>query len=239
LKLLKKNIIIAIDGYSSCGKSTLAKALARTFQLKYIDSGAMYRAVTLYFLQNRIPIPLVSQINNTRYDYTHAIRDIKLDLQYNLYTGAITVRMNGKDVSVRIRSPEVSKQVSHVSAIRAVREKLVALQREEGRQGGIVMDGRDIGTTVFPQADMKIFMTAHAEIRAKRRYDELMSRGIKTTYQEVLKNINERDYEDSHRQVSPLQCAPDALVLDNTFLSEEEQFHFVINAMKEKELIVN
>ncbi len=236
---MKKNIIIAIDGYSSCGKSTLAKALARTFQLKYIDSGAMYRALTLYFLQNHIPIPVASQINNIQYNYARAIKDVTIDLQYNLYTGATTVRMNGRDVSVRIRGPEVSKQVSHVSAIRAVREKLVALQRELGRCGGIVMDGRDIGTTVFPQADIKIFMTAHAEIRAKRRYDELLSRGIKTTYQEVLKNINERDHEDSHREVSPLLRASDAVILDNTFLSEEEQFHFVIQVMKEKELIAS
>jgi cytidylate kinase len=140
-------------------------------------------------------------------------------------------------VEKQIRSLEVSKNVSHVSAIKAVREKLVAIQQELGQKGGIVMDGRDIGTTVFPHADIKIFMTANTEVRAKRRYDELTARGIKTTFEEILKNIAERDHEDSHRKISPLRQAPDAIVLDNTFLNEEEQVEFVLKVIKEKSLI--
>lgn len=234
---MKPNIIIAIDGYSSCGKSTLAKALARKLNLIYVDSGAMYRAVTLYFIENRIPIPLPEELETTTYDYEAALRWLKISFKINYITGSSEIYINGKNVEKKIRSLEVSRQVSHVSAIKAVREKLVAIQRELGEKGGIVMDGRDIGTTVFPDADIKIFMTANAEVRAKRRFDELTAKGIKTTFEEILKNINERDEEDTHRKVSPLRKAPEAVVLDNTFLDEQEQVDFVLNIIKEKSLM--
>lgn len=234
---MKPNIIIAIDGYSSCGKSTLARELARRLKLIYVDSGAMYRAVTLFFLQNKIPIPLPEQLDSVSYNYELTIRWIKINFKINYATGSSEISINGKNVEKQIRSLEVSKNVSHVSAIKAVREKLVAIQQELGQKGGIVMDGRDIGTTVFPHADIKIFMTANTEVRAKRRYDELTARGIKTTFEEILKNIAERDHEDSHRKISPLRQAPDAIVLDNTFLNEEEQVEFVLKVIKEKSLI--
>lgn len=234
---MKPNIIIAIDGYSSCGKSTLARELARRLKLIYVDSGAMYRAVTLFFLQNKIPIPLPEQLDSVSYNYELTIKWIKINFKINYATGSSEISINGKNVEKQIRSLEVSKNVSHVSAIKAVREKLVAIQQELGQKGGIVMDGRDIGTTVFPHADIKIFMTANTEVRAKRRYDELTARGIKTTFEEILKNIAERDHEDSHRKISPLRQAPDAIVLDNTFLNEEEQVEFVLKVIKEKSLI--
>jgi cytidylate kinase len=234
---LKPNIIIAIDGYSSCGKSTLARELARRLKLIYVDSGAMYRAVTLFFLQNKIPIPLPEQLDSVSYNYELTIRWIKINFKINYATGSSEISINGKNVEKQIRSLEVSNNVSHVSAIKAVREKLVAIQQELGQKGGIVMDGRDIGTTVFPHADIKIFMTANTEVRAKRRYDELTARGIKTTFEEILKNIAERDHEDSHRKISPLRQSPDAIVLDNTFLNEEEQVEFVLKVIKEKSLI--
>ncbi len=234
---MKPNIIIAIDGYSSCGKSTLAKALARRLQLIYVDSGAMYRAITLYFLQNKIPIPLPEQLDTIKFDYELALRWIKINFKINYLTGSSEISINGKNVERQIRSLEVSQNVSHVSAIKAVRDKLVAIQQELGQKGGIVMDGRDIGTTVFPHADIKIFMTANAEVRAKRRFDELTAKGIKTSFEEILKNITERDYEDSHRKVSPLRQAPDAVVLDNTFLDEQEQVEFVLKVIKEKSFI--
>lgn len=234
---MKPNIIIAIDGYSSCGKSTLAKALARRLQLIYVDSGAMYRALTLYFLQNKIPIPLPEQLDTIKFDYESALRWTKINFKINYLTGSSEISINGKNVERQIRSLEVSQNVSHVSAIKAVREKLVALQQEIGKKGGVVMDGRDIGTTVFPNADVKIFMTANVEVRAKRRFDELTAKGIKTTFDEILKNITERDYEDSHRKASPLRKAPDAIVLDNTFLDEQEQVEFVLKIIKEKSII--
>jgi len=237
ITLLKPNIIIAIDGYSSCGKSTLAKALARRLHLMYVDSGAMYRAITLYFLQNKIPVLLPEQLDTIKFDYDLAVRWVRINFKINYLTGSSEISINGKNVERQIRSLEVSQNVSHVSAIKAVRERLVAIQQEFGVKGGIVMDGRDIGTTVFPHADIKIFMTANVEVRAKRRFDELTAKGIKTTFEEILKNISERDYEDSHRKESPLRQAPDAFVLDNTFLDEQEQIEYVLKVIKEKSLI--
>lgn len=215
----------------------MAKALARRLKLVYVDSGAMYRAITLFFLQNKIPIPLPEQLDSVVFNYEASLQWIKLNFKINYFTGSSEITINGRNVERQIRSLEVSNNVSHVSAIKVVREKLVAIQQELGQKGGIVMDGRDIGTTVFPHADVKIFMTANAEVRAKRRFDELKGKGIQTTFEEILKNISERDHEDSHRKVSPLRQAPDAIVLDNTFLDEQEQVEFVLKVIKEKALI--
>ncbi|MFI5218362.1 MAG: (d)CMP kinase [Bacteroidia bacterium] len=221
-------IIIAIDGYSSCGKSTLAKALAQKLKLNYIDSGAMYRAVTFYFIKNKIPIPLPHQLHTIDYDFEKLMEHIDITFKINQETHFSEIYLNGKNVENEIRAMDVSQNVSHVSAIKAVRKNLVALQQKMQNYGGLVMDGRDIGTTVFPNANLKIFMTAHPDIRAKRRFDELVNKGVKVTFPEVKQNLQSRDYEDSHREESPLMKAEDAIVLDNTFLNHDEQLEFVL-----------
>ncbi len=221
-------IIIAIDGYSSCGKSTLAKALAQKLKLNYIDSGAMYRAVTFYFIKNKIPIPLPHQLHTIEYDFEKLMEHIDITFKINQETHFSEIYLNGKNVENEIRAMDVSQNVSHVSAIKAVRKNLVALQQKMQNYGGLVMDGRDIGTTVFPNANLKIFMTAHPDIRAKRRFDELVNKGVKVTFPEVKQNLQSRDYEDSHREESPLMKAEDAIVLDNTFLNHDEQLEFVL-----------
>jgi cytidylate kinase len=224
--------VIAIDGYSSCGKSTVAKALSRILHIRYIDSGAMYRAVTLYFLQHNIPFYKAG--TSPDMDYTAILDRIIIRFDRDRVTGAERVLMNGTDVTEQIRTMAVSEQVSHVSAIREVRRRMVCLQQQMETEGGLVMDGRDIGTTVFPDADLKIFMTADPEVRVRRRYDELHRQGKKVTIDEVRENINSRDFEDTHRLESPLRKADDAVILDNTHLSPEQQVQFVLELVYRK-----
>ena len=214
-----KKITIAIDGYSSCGKSTMAKDLAREVGYIYIDSGAMYRAVTLYCLENQLFTE--EGIDTIRLET--AMPGIQISFQLNPETGRPMTFLNGANVEDRIRTMEVSNHVSPVAALPFVREALVKLQQEMGKEKGIVMDGRDIGTAVFPDAELKIFVTASAEIRAQRRYDELQAKGQEASFDEILANVKERDYIDQNREVSPLRQADDALLLDNSNLTIEEQ----------------
>ena len=214
-----KKITIAIDGFSSCGKSTMAKDLAREVGYIYIDSGAMYRAVTLYCLENNLFT--TDGIDTARLEAL--MSDIRISFQLNPETGRPMTYLNGVNVEDRIRTMEVSNHVSPVAALPFVREALVKLQQEMGKEKGIVMDGRDIGTAVFPDAELKIFVTASAEIRAQRRYDELQAKGQEASFDEILANVKERDYIDQNREVSPLRQADDALLLDNSNLTIEEQ----------------
>jgi cytidylate kinase len=214
-----KKITIAIDGFSSCGKSTMAKDLAREVGYIYIDSGAMYRAVTLYCLENNLFT--TDGIDTARLETL--MSDIRISFQLNPETGRPMTYLNGVNVEDRIRTMEVSTRVSPVAALPFVREALVKLQQEMGKEKGIVMDGRDIGTAVFPDAELKIFVTASAEIRAQRRYDELKAKGEDASFEEILANVKERDYIDQNREVSPLRKADDALLLDNSNLTIEEQ----------------
>ena len=214
-----KKITIAIDGYSSCGKSTMAKDLAREIGYIYIDSGAMYRAVTLFCLKNGLFTEkgIDSEALQTR------MPEIKITFQLNPETQRPMTFLNGVNVEEQIRTMEVSSHVSPVAALGFVREAMVCLQQEMGKAKGIVMDGRDIGTVVFPDAELKIFVTASAEIRAQRRYDELTAKGQEVSYEEILKNVKERDYIDQNRAVSPLRQAEDAILLDNSHLTIDEQ----------------
>jgi cytidylate kinase len=214
-----KKITIAIDGYSSCGKSTMAKDLAREVGYIYIDSGAMYRAVTLYCLENGL---FTNESIDTERLET-AMPHIRISFELNPETQRPMTFLNGKNVEDRIRTMEVSNRVSPVAALPFVRKALVELQQEMGRAKGIVMDGRDIGTAVFPDAELKIFVTASAEIRAQRRYDELKAKGQEASFEEILTNVKERDYIDQNREVSPLRQAEDALLLDNSNMTIEEQ----------------
>lgn len=212
-----KKIIIAMDGHSSCGKSTMAKALAKKIGYTYIDTGAMYRAVTLYAMRRGF-------ISKDGIDEEALRRELpQIKISFGHENGQQYTILNGENVERQIRGMEVSGNVSPISAIGFVREAMVDLQREMGRQGAIIMDGRDIGTTVFPNAELKIFVTASDEIRARRRYDELVLKGDNPVYEDVLKNVRERDYIDSHRAVSPLRKADDAIVLDNSNMTMEQQ----------------
>ena len=213
-----KKITIAIDGHSSCGKSTMAKELARRVGYVYVDTGAMYRCVTLYALRHQLFAADGSVLEE---QLRQVMPDINIDQR--LIDGKTTTFLNGENVELEIRSLEVSSHVSPIAAIPFVRTALVAQQQKMGREGGIVMDGRDIGTTVFPNAELKIFVTASAEVRAQRRYDELQQKGMPADYADILKNVQERDYIDSHRDVSPLRQADDALLLDNSHMTIEEQ----------------
>lgn len=215
-----KKITIAIDGYSSCGKSTMAKDLAREVGYIYIDSGAMYRAVTLYCLENGL-FAANGQIDTQRLEA--ALPDLHISFRPDPDTQRPQTCLNGRNVEDRIRSMEVAAHVSPVAALGFVREALVKQQQEMGRDKGIVMDGRDIGTVVFPDAELKIFVTASAEIRAQRRYNELKTKGREASFEEILANVKERDHIDRNRAVSPLRQAEDALLLDNSRLSIEEQ----------------
>ena len=214
-----KKITIAIDGFSSCGKSTMAKDLAREVGYIYIDSGAMYRAVTLYSIENGIFDGDVIDTEKLK----KAIKDIQISFRPNPETGRPDTYLNGVNVENKIRSMEVSSKVSPISTLDFVREEMVAQQQAMGKEKGIVMDGRDIGTTVFPDAELKIFVTATPEIRAQRRYDELKAKGQEASFDEILENVKQRDYIDQHREVSPLRKADDALLLDNSNLSIEQQ----------------
>lgn len=214
-----KRIIIAIDGHSSCGKSTFAKAIAARLGYIFIDTGAMYRAVTLYALERgAIAMGIVDEER-----VEAMLQDIEISFRFNAERGASDIYVNGDLVEGKIRTIEVSNCVSAVSSIAAVRRKLVAMQQEMGRRGGVVMDGRDIGTVVFPAAELKIYMTADPMVRAERRYKELTAKGDSVTLEEVYENVVSRDKADMSRAISPLRKADDAIVLDNSTMSVEEQ----------------
>lgn len=216
---LNRNIIIAVDGYSSCGKSTFARAIAEELNYIYVDSGAMYRAIALYCLRKNIII-------NSNFDLTQIIKAlvlIDIEFRFNKQTRKYETFLNNENVEEEIRSIEVSEVVSLISKIREVREKILILQRKLGERKGIVMDGRDIGTVVFPDAELKIFMTADVDIRAKRRYDELKEKGLEVSLSEIKKNIEERDHQDVNRKESPLAKADDAFELDNSNMIPAEQ----------------
>lgn len=216
---MSKNIIVAIDGYSSCGKSTLAKALAKKLHFIYVDSGAMYRAVTLYFIRHKVNI-------NDEKEIEKALQDIHLNFHSRDYQTHIT--LNDEEVSEEIRQMPVSEIVSEISALRPVRKEMVKQQQRMGKSKNIVMDGRDIGTTVFPFAEVKIFMTADPKIRAERRYKELKAKGETTSLEDIFDNLAHRDYLDTTRKESPLTRAKDAIVLDNTTLNEKQQLEFAL-----------
>lgn len=224
---MSKKIIIAIDGFSSCGKSTLAKALAKALSYVFIDTGAMYRAVALYFMRNEIAFDNITAIEK-------AIQSIQLHFVFNETTGKSDMYLNGENVEAAIREMKVSQKVSEVAAIPAVRDFAVAQQQAMGIEKGIVMDGRDIGTVVFPTAELKIFVTADPLVRAERRFKELQATQQSITMQEVAENLSHRDLIDSTREHSPLKQAEDALVLDNTHLNQEEQFTIALNWAKER-----
>ena len=223
-----KKITIAIDGHSSCGKSTMAKALARKVGYVYVDTGAMYRSVTLYALRH----DLFREDGSIKTEELEtALKDIVIEQK--LVDGKTTTFLNGENVERDIRTLEVSNHVSPVAALPFVRTALVAQQQRMGENGGIVMDGRDIGTVVFPHAELKIFVTASAEVRAQRRYDELKEKGMAADYDDILKNVQERDYIDSHRDVSPLRQADDALLLDNSHMTIPEQDEWLMQRFRE------
>ena len=226
---MNKPSIIAVDGHSSSGKSTVAKDAARELGLRYIDTGAMYRAVTLYTLRH----DMISNGSIQEKNLQKALPDIAIDFRVNPKTGKSDTYLNGRNVEEAIRTMEVSNHVSMVSKLGFVRRHLVQLQQEMGEEGGIVMDGRDIGTVVFPNADVKVFVTATPEVRAQRRYQELVAKGYNTDYEEVEANLRERDYLDSNRKESPLRMAEDAHLLDNSEMSRQEQLEYVLNLVKE------
>lgn len=226
---LMNKINIAIDGYSACGKSTLAKQLAKSLSYVFIDTGAMYRAVTLFALQN-------GYFNNTL-----SVESLEMDLdkinisfKYNPTREASDVILNGENIENEIRKMEVSNHVSEIAEVKTVREKLVALQQKMGIEKGVVMDGRDIGTVVFPNAELKIFMTADNSVRVQRRYDELLAKGENPKIEEVKANLEKRDYIDTHREEDPLRQADDALILDNTAITPQEQFDLAMKWVKER-----
>lgn len=223
--MTKTNFILAIDGFSSCGKSTVAKAIAKQLNFVFVDSGAMYRAVTLYFLRNNIDFTDTTAVNN-------ALTNIHIDFIPN--TEKNQILLNGEDVSDEIRQMEVSEKVSEVSTIKEVRKAMVAQQQQLGARRDIVMDGRDIGTTVFPDADLKIFMTADPLVRANRRFAELKAKGEEVTLDEIIENLGHRDHIDSTREESPLRQADDAIILDNSNLTQEEQLDFVLKHYQQR-----
>lgn len=226
-----KKIVIAIDGFSSCGKSTMAKDLAREVGYIYVDTGAMYRAVTLFAMRNDV-FDAEGNIDETR--LKALLPDVKLTFQLNDETKLPEVCLNGENVERYIRTLEVSQHVSPIAALPFVREKLVEQQQAMGKEKGIVMDGRDIGTVVFPNAELKIFVTASAEIRAQRRFKELETKGMPADFDEILQNVEQRDYIDTHRETSPLRQADDALVLDNSHLTIAEQKVWLMEKFNER-----
>ena len=227
--MTQKKIIIAIDGRSSCGKSTMAKALAYILGYSYVDSGAMYRAVTLFALRNGWIMdgkPDVEKIIS-------GLKDIKITFEWDEKTGQNTTFLNGENIEEEIRKLEVSQNVSPISTIAEVRKEMVKQQRENGKNKGVVMDGRDIGTVVFPDAELKIFMTATPEIRAQRRFLELKVKGQDVNFDEIVNNVEERDKIDSNRKISPLKKADDAIILDNSDLTPDEQLQWALEKVKE------
>jgi len=227
---MDKKLIIAIDGYSSCGKSTFAKAIAKELNYIYIDSGAMYRAVTLYCIRRGF----ISDDRLNVAGIVNELKDIHIEFVYNTVISEYETFLNSENVETEIRGLEVSSRVSRISQIHQVRSRLVELQRQIGVLKGIVMDGRDIGTVVFPDADLKIFMTASVDIRAKRRYDELRSKGMDVNMKEIRNNIVARDITDENRDISPLRRAEDALVLDNSRMTVGEQMEWIRKIIEEK-----
>lgn len=225
-----KHIIIAIDGHSSTGKSTIAKQLAKKFEFVYVDTGAMYRAVTLFAMDSN----LVSSKGIVSDTLIQRLDEIHLDFRFNKDLGYAEMYLNGKNVERKIRSIEVSNMVSFVSEISEVRKKLVQQQQEMGTKASLVMDGRDIGTVVYPNADIKLFVTASAKVRAERRFKELQSRGDNVSFEEILENVQTRDHIDSTRKDSPLLKAHDAIEIDNSEMSMEEQFLLISNLVSEK-----
>lgn len=226
-----KKIVIAIDGYSSCGKSTMAKDLAREMGYIYVDTGAMYRAVTLFAMRNGV-FDAEGNIDEAR--LKALLPDVKLTFKLNSETKLPEVCLNGECVERDIRTLEVSQHVSPIAALPFVREKLVEQQQAMGKEKGIVMDGRDIGTVVFPDAELKIFVTASAEIRAQRRFKELEAKGMPANFDEILQNVEQRDYIDTHRETSPLRQADDALVLDNSHLTIADQKVWLMEKFNER-----
>lgn len=223
---MNKKIIIAIDGYSSCGKSTVAKALAKELEYSFIDTGAMYRAVTLFMINNKI-------IASNKQAVLNGLNEITIGFEFNSVRGASDVILNGQNVEKDIREMRVSSQVSNYATIKKVRQAMVAQQQQMGKNGGVVLDGRDIGTVVFPNAELKIFMTASPDVRTERRYKEIVAKGDKVTKEEVRRNLEERDHIDSTREESPLRQAIDAKVLDNSELTMVEQLKIALSWAKE------
>jgi CMP/dCMP kinase len=226
-------ITIAIDGYSSCGKSTLAKAIAAKLGYSYVDTGAMYRAITLYALRKGF---ITDGVLDTE-SLIASLPDINITFQFNPLTRSSETYLNGVNVEKELRTMEVSGNVSQVSTVKEVRQKLVALQRLLGKDKGVVMDGRDIGTNVFPNAELKLFMIADKDVRVQRRLDELTSKGQAVTADEVRKNLEDRDYQDTHRKENPLSKARDAIVLDNTDLNREQQMEYVLKLIEDLMLV--
>jgi len=230
-----KKITIAIDGFSSTGKSTVAKQLAKALGYIYVDSGAMYRAVTLYAMQNK----LINKDSFNKEQLITQLKDIEITFKFNEKLGFAEVYLNGQNVEKKIRTLEVSQFVSRVSTLSQVRQQLVKLQKEFGKHKGVVMDGRDIGTVVFPKAELKLFMTASTEIRAKRRFNELLGKGEHVSFEDILENVKSRDYMDSTRKDSPLIKAKDAIEIDNSEMTLEQQFNNVLSLAKEKIELAN
>ncbi|MDB5232528.1 MAG: cytidylate kinase [Chitinophagaceae bacterium] len=222
-----RKIIITIDGFSSCGKSTLARELAKELNYTFIDSGAMYRAITLYFLRNHMDWSKTKNV-------TEALQNINLDFHLNINTGIADMHLNDENVEMLIRDMLINESVSEVAAIKEVREFAVDQQQKMGKRKGIVMDGRDIGTTVFPRAELKIFVTADPAVRVERRFKELFEKNPLITIEEVRSNLEMRDYIDSNREVSPLRKADDAVILDNSNLTKKEQLDIALNWANEK-----
>ncbi len=227
---MKNKITIAIDGFSSTGKSTVAKRLAKALGYVYVDSGAMYRAVTVFAMKHGF----ISEDNFDKAALISKLDNIDISFKLNEELGFAEVFLNGKNIENQIRTLEVSQSVSQIATISEVRKQLVKQQQDFGRSKGVVMDGRDIGTVVFPDAELKLFMTASAEKRAKRRYDELKERGDEVTYEAVLENVQSRDLIDSSREDSPLVMADDAIRVDNSNMTLDEQFHHILNIANEK-----
>lgn len=225
-----KKITIAIDGHSSCGKSTMAKDLAREVGYVYVDTGAMYRSVTLFALRNG----LFTNDTIDEEELRRRMPEIQISFQFNPETGRPDTYLNGELVEKDIRTMEVSNKVSPIAALGFVREAMVAQQQQMGKDKGVVMDGRDIGTTVFPDAELKVFVTASAEVRAQRRFDELKAKGMDADFDDILKNVQERDYIDSHREVSPLRKADDAIELDNSHMTIPEQKQWLLDRFNER-----
>jgi len=227
---MKNKLTIAVDGFSSCGKSTIAKKIAAQMGYVFIDTGAMYRAVTLYAIDNGI----IADGILDQQQLIERLDDIEISFRYNKHRGAADIYVNGDLAEGRIRTIEVSNYVSEVSSIGEVRRKLVAMQQQMGRDGGVVLDGRDIGTVVFPNAEIKIFMTADPMVRAQRRYKELQAKGDNATLEEVYQNVVARDEADQSRAISPLRKADDAIVLDNSYMTVEEQMEFFLKLYQQQ-----
>lgn len=229
---MNKPITIAIDGYSSCGKSTLAKALANCLNFAFVDTGAMYRAVCLYFLRNKLDWKKLSTS-----EIEAVLDQISITFEYNSIKNSSDTFLNGENVEEEIRGKEVSQAVSELSQLKAIRSRMVGLQQKVENRSGLIMDGRDIGTKVFPNAELKLFMTADPAIRVQRRFNELKRSGKQVSLEEVAENLKSRDYNDTHREENPLRKAADAIEIDNSYLNQEEQLQLVLKILTEKGLI--